>query len=68
MANGQAIKGKITESGTGEPVQFANVYFASTMIGTTSNPDGTFILNRFPEGKYDLTVSFVGYNTYSKSI
>ncbi|MEM7108270.1 MAG: carboxypeptidase-like regulatory domain-containing protein, partial [Bacteroidota bacterium] len=47
---------------------FANVYFASTMIGTTSNPDGTFILNRFPEGKYDLTVSFVGYNTYSKSI
>ncbi|MEM6522249.1 MAG: carboxypeptidase-like regulatory domain-containing protein [Bacteroidota bacterium] len=64
----QTIKGKITEFGTGEPVQFANVYFASTMIGTTSNPDGTFILKNFSEGKYDLTVSFVGYNTYSRSI
>lgn len=65
---GQKVVGKITETGSGEAVQFANVYFASTMIGTTSNPDGTFELKQFPPGKYDLTVSFVGYNTYSKSI
>lgn len=65
---GQSINGEITEAGTQEPVQFANVYFASTLIGTTTNPDGTFTLNKFPPGKYDLTVSFVGYKTYSRSV
>ncbi|MEM1407228.1 MAG: carboxypeptidase-like regulatory domain-containing protein [Bacteroidota bacterium] len=63
----QSVLGQITESGTNQPVQFANVYFANTTIGTTTNPDGTFKLSEFPSGKYDLTVSFVGYNTYSRS-
>ncbi|MEM9859017.1 MAG: carboxypeptidase-like regulatory domain-containing protein [Bacteroidota bacterium] len=64
----QIIKGKVTESGSGESVQFANVYCASTMLGTTTNPDGTFTLDNLPPGKYDLTVSFVGYNTYSRAV
>ena len=64
----QIIKGKVTESGSGEPVQFANVYCASTMLGTTTNLDGTFTLDNLPPGKYDLTVSFVGYYTYSRAV
>ena len=64
----QKVLGKITDSRTNQPVQFANVYFANTTIGTTTNPEGTFKLSGFPAGKYDLTVSFVGYNTYSRSL
>ncbi len=64
----QKIEGFVTEAGKAEPVQFANVYFANTTIGTTTNEEGYFVMGGFTSGKYDLTVSFVGYNTYSRSI
>ncbi len=57
------LKGHVLDSVTRQPVPFANVYFANTSIGTMSNDKGEFILTGFASGKYDLTVSFVGYRT-----
>lgn len=64
----QTLSGKVTDSETGEPVQFANVFFANTMTGTTTDLDGNFKLTGFPEGKYDLVISFVGYTPFVQSI
>lgn len=62
--NGQnELKGHVLDSVTRQPVPFANVYFANTSIGTMSNDKGEFALSGFASGKYDLTVSFVGYRT-----
>jgi hypothetical protein len=57
------VTGTVLDSLTREPVPFANVYFANTSLGTYSSEDGKFTLKNFPDGKYDLTVSFVGYQT-----
>ena len=64
----QSLKGNISDSETGEPIPFANVFFSGTLIGTTSDLDGNFSLTVLNQGKYELIVSFVGYQTYSKLI
>jgi hypothetical protein len=62
------ISGKITETATGKPAPFINVYFANTSIGTTSNENGEFVLKNIPNGKYSLTFSGVGYKLKSSPI
>ena len=62
------LTGVITDAETKEPVAFANVFFANTRIGESSDADGKFSLTGFPSGKYDLTVMFVGYTTYQQSL
>jgi len=66
--NAQQIEGYILDAKTKEPIPYVNVYFANTTIGTATDQKGYFLISNFIPGKYDLTVSFVGYNIYSKPI
>ena len=68
FAQRNAVSGILTDAETKEPIAFANVFFANTRIGVSSDEDGKFSLTGFPSGKYDLTVTFVGYNTYQQSL
>jgi hypothetical protein len=60
----KTLSGRVMIAGTTNPVPSANVYLSSTSIGTTSDDKGNFIFRRFPEGRYDLIVSCIGYETY----
>lgn len=60
----QELTGKIIDSETKKPILFGTVYFASTSIGSVSDADGKFKIWDFDPGKYDLTVSHVGYKDY----
>ena len=62
------ITGRVTDAITGEAVAFANVFFANTTVGTTTNAEGYYVLTGFPPGKYDLTFSFVGYNPLQRAV
>jgi len=62
------ISGKVIDSQTKEPLPYAAVYLAKTTIGTATFADGTFFLDKIPPGKFDVSVSMLGYSTYSKSI
>jgi hypothetical protein len=62
------LEGKVIDADTKEPIPFASVYLAQTTFGMPSNSDGTFKLERIPSGKYDLIVSFVGYQSAKHSI
>lgn len=62
------ISGFILDSITHEPVPYANVYFSNTSLGTYSSEDGKYTIKNFPDGKYDLTVSFIGYLTSQISL
>ncbi len=53
--------GKVTDATTGEPIPFANVFFTNTTFGASSDEQGIYSFSGFPAGKYDLTVSYVGY-------
>ncbi len=62
------IKGKIIDSGSQVPIDFANVALIkpnseTTTTGVTTDEKGNFLLPQVPKGKYTLRVSFVGYNT-----
>ncbi|MEM7299077.1 MAG: carboxypeptidase-like regulatory domain-containing protein, partial [Bacteroidota bacterium] len=59
------ISGKVLDSVSGEPVAFANVFFAGSLNGTTTDLDGNFLLTLTERGKYELIVSYVGYNQFS---
>lgn len=64
--NSAAIRGKIIAP-DGQPLPGANIVtqaFGKT-IGTTTDMDGYFVLKPLPEGKFDITVSFIGYANYT---
>lgn len=68
-ANAQVnkISGTITDADSGEPIPFANVFFASTSIGVSSDMEGKFVLQNFPNGKYDFTAAYVGYEPFQQA-
>ena len=63
MALSQAvsIQGKITDARTNETLPGANVVIEGTTTGATSDFDGKFSILQLAPGKYNLLVSFVGY-------
>ena len=59
------IKGIVTSAINGLPLSNCSVFINSTSKGTITNTHGEFILHNLPEGKYELIVSSIGYQTYS---
>jgi hypothetical protein len=61
----QTIKGKILDNETQEPIPFATVVIKNTnpIIGTTTEDNGNFRLENVPIGRYDIEVSYLGYES-----
>lgn len=60
----QTIKGKILNSTTQEPIQYANIGFKKSNVGTISNPDGSFSLYIPANTLNDtLIVSSIGFGS-----
>jgi iron complex outermembrane receptor protein len=57
------ISGKITDQTTGNPLQGASVQIAHTFQGVLTQADGSFVLEKAPEGELDLLISYIGYRT-----
>lgn len=67
MAFGQyTIKGKVLEVETEMPLEFATVFINNTTFGDITDTKGNFSI-QIPEGKYELIISFVGYQAFSYS-
>jgi hypothetical protein len=64
----QSLSGRIIAADTKRPVNAASVFLSNTSVGVSSNDSGNFIIPNFPQGKYDLVVSCVGYETYQQTI
>lgn len=59
-----ALKGKIVDKETNEPIPFANVIIemgGKQAGGSTTDFDGNFTIKPITPGKYDLKATFVGY-------
>lgn len=68
LAQSCTIIGKVIDSKTSVPLPFASVYLNNTTIGTATNLEGEFTLEKLPLGEYELIVSFVGYRSYQSKI
>ena len=64
--NGQAIKGKITDT-NGQPIPFSTVYIKELTKGLTANKDGDFDL-KIPKGEYSVVISALGYKPETRQI
>jgi hypothetical protein len=57
-----SVHGTVTGE-KGKSLAGASVYLSHTSKGVTTSVSGEFILQDLPEGKYDLVVSAIGYET-----
>jgi hypothetical protein len=71
--NRQVIKGCLLEMKTNEPVPFAGValnnFYDSTLVnGSISDEAGLFKIENVPAGRYRLSITFIGYESFEKDI
>lgn len=67
IAQKGTISGEIVDSESNEKIPFASIAlclhdYSNTLKGVVSDENGTFKLNKIPEGNYNLVVSFMGYH------
>ncbi len=62
------LSGRVIDSKTKQPIPFATVFLANTLIGTRASAEGYYKLINIALGKYDLTISSVGYNLISNPV
>ncbi len=68
FSQNSVIRGKVVDKEDASPVPFANVYFNNSLIGTTTDANGRYILRHLDAGMYEFIVSFVGYESFRKFI
>lgn len=59
--NSSRISGRVLDSTTGEPIAGAQVFLNGTTIGTSSDTDGNFTIEKVPSGVFELVGAFLGY-------
>ena len=55
------VSGKITDLETGEPLVGCNVVVVGTLMGASTDPDGTYFIINVPPGKFEVEASLLGY-------
>jgi TonB-dependent receptor len=64
----ETIRGTVTDSTTSKPLIGANVYLAGTALGSATDLEGQFRIDRVPVGSYTLKISYLGYKTKEVAI
>ena len=59
-AQNTEVSGSVTEKNSGNPIPYANIYFAGTLIGTTSDINGNYHLSVSKPGEL-IEVSAIGF-------
>ena len=60
----QTIRGLVIDAASDAPLSLASIKILNTDIpATATNTEGQFTLPNIPIGRYDLQVSFMGYET-----
>ena len=67
MAQSGSIKGTISDN-QGNVLPGATVLVVGTSLGTTTDISGTYTLSNVPIGEQAVKVSFLGYETQTKSV
>ena len=60
------VSGIVVDTELGEPVVGATVRVLGTNIATLTDMDGEYFIINIPSGKYDISVSSVGFETVTK--
>jgi TonB-dependent SusC/RagA subfamily outer membrane receptor len=72
-AQNGAVKGKVTDKKSGDPLQGARIVLTAqsnraTKYGKIANRNGDYEIVNVPAGTYSIEVSYVGYKTASQTV
>jgi len=62
------VHGIVIDAKSKLPVLYANIAFPELGIGTATDEIGKFEIENVPAGKYDFSVTYIGYKNYSLNI
>jgi len=68
LAQQYALNGKVTDAQSGEGLVGANVYLKALDMGSVTNVNGEYSIDKIPVGTFEITVSFVGYISVTQNI
>jgi len=71
QAQQSLLRGFVTDSSSETPLQGASVALFQQdrlVSGTSTDGDGYFILNRVPPGRFEVRISFIGFDSYVESL
>ena len=63
LAQQAALKGRVIEAQSNEPLPFVNVVVVGSTIGAVTDDDGNFQINGLKPGFVRVQASFIGYHT-----
>ena len=63
-----SIKGSVISERDQVPIHGSNIYIEKLSVGTVSQVDGSFILDKLPHGKFFITISMVGFKEVEKPL
>ncbi|WP_234567041.1 SusC/RagA family TonB-linked outer membrane protein [Rhodohalobacter sp. 614A] len=63
-----SVSGTVTDSRTGEELPGVNVIIEDLQLGASTDIDGEYEIPNVPEGTYNITVTYIGYKSYSSQI
>jgi len=59
-----SVSGRIFDRDSGEALPGVNVVLDNTIMGASTDADGSFQIKGVPAGRYQLNVSFIGYQGF----
>jgi len=66
--DGGSVYGFVTDSSNGEALIGANVFINELGLGMATDVNGYYVLQDIDPGKYDITVSYVGYKILIRKV
>ncbi len=60
------IKGRLVDTATNKPLVGVNIVIEGTELGAATDEDGTYIIPFVTVGTYEVTASYIGYNSVTK--
>ena len=66
--DGGSVYGFVTDSSNGEALIGANVFINELGLGMATDVNGYYVLQDIAPGKYDITVSYVGYKIFIRKV
>ena len=62
------IRGYIRDAQTEEPIIGATVMIADMQKGTTTDIDGSYLIDNIPAGTHELQISYIGYSDFFEDV
>jgi len=62
------VNGFVNDATNGEKLVYVNVVIENTQLGASTDEKGYYFIQKIPEGTYQITFSYIGYETVQKIV